>query len=117
MPPIYPLKKANNSYKGKGLEEARISRGETIRAAAQRSVFENNSYKRFNSSNGIRNYNRNTQETDDEEEKVPGYSKIPLDSLDNKLAESFANIAHKVTGTNKKEVMIKAINDPDIEND
>ena len=117
MPPIYPLKKANNSYKGKGLKEAKISRGETIRAAAQRSVFENNSYKRFNSSNGIRNFNRNTQETDDEEEKVPGYSKIPLDSLDNKLAESFADIAHKITGTNKKEVMIKAINDPDIEND
>ena len=70
MPPIYPQKRPSYPLKNK-VEETRMSKGETIRAAAQRSLFENSTFKRFNSSNGVRQSNKVAQEMyDDEEEKL-----------------------------------------------
>lgn len=101
------------------MEEPKRSRGDTIRAAAQRNVLGKSTLKRFNSSNGIRIHDHSTQDEEGEEEesKYPTYPRTQIELHDHKLTGSFMNLVHQVTITPNREVVIMGKDDLDIEND
>jgi hypothetical protein len=98
-------------------EDPNLSRGESIRAAAQRNLLGKSTLKRFNSSNGIRLLENGSNYAEDEEEKYPSYTRTPVELQDTKFTGSFMNLAHQVTITPNREVIIKGKDDLDVEND
>lgn len=119
IPPLYPFRKPNFNFSKKN-EDTKRSRGDTIRAVAQRSVFgQKSSLKRFNSSNGIRLHEQSTGDGGEEEEesKVPTYVRTQIDIHEAKFTGSYMNLASKVTITPNREIVIKGKDDLDGEND
>jgi len=100
------------------MDDPNLARGDTLRAAAHRSLSGKSTLKRFNSSNGLRLQEQSTRDAEDEEEKYPQYTRTPAELQTNdKLTGSFMNLAHQVTITPNREVIIKGKDDLDIEND
>lgn len=116
IPPLYPFKKPNFNFK-KEQEDPNRSRGDSIRASAQRNLVGKSTLKRFNSSNGIRLNENGSNYAEDEEEKYPIYTRTPVELQDSKFTGSFMNLAHQVTITPSREVIIKGKDDLDVEND
>lgn len=108
VPPLYPFRKPNFNFR-KHANESKYSRGETIRAAAQRNVLGKSTLKRFNSSNGIRMLEQSTRDGDEEEEEVkyPIQTRTPIDVQDAKFTGSYLKLAQQVTITPNREVIIK----------
>ena len=118
IPPLYPFRKPNFNF-NKRKEGHKRSRGEAIREAAKKTVFgQKNTLKRFNSSNGIRIHEQSTRDGEEEEEtKMPSYTRTPIDLTEAKYSGSFMNLAAQVTIAPNKEVIIKGDDDQDVEND
>lgn len=87
-----------------------------MKSAAQRSVLSNkNTLKRFNSSNGIRLSNQNSDGA--EEEDKYDHCQTANDKLNDKFISSFINLGPEITITHNREVVIKGKDDLDVEND